>query len=70
MITNLMHFKVFNFMCVIGLFANGHMPYDKDRQLGPTGHPSLSDMVSKAIDVLNRNENGFTLIVRLFKIHK
>lgn len=39
------------------------MPYDKDRDVGPNGHPSLSEMVTKAIDVLSRNQNGFVLIV-------
>lgn len=41
------------------------MPYDKDRSTGSNGHPSLSEMVNKAIDVLSRNPNGYILIVRL-----
>lgn len=49
-----------------GLFANSHMPYDKDRDVGTTGHPSLSEMVSKAIDVLSRDKEGFLLIVSEF----
>ncbi|ODM99141.1 Alkaline phosphatase, tissue-nonspecific isozyme [Orchesella cincta] len=48
---------------ILGLFANSHMPYDKDRQAGDNGHPSLSEMVGKAIDVLEQNENGYLLIV-------
>ncbi|CAL8078183.1 unnamed protein product [Orchesella dallaii] len=48
---------------ILGLFANGHMPYDKDRELGDNGHPSLTEMVGKAIDVLEKNKNGYLLIV-------
>lgn len=42
------------------------MPYNKDRDEGTSGHPSLSEMVSKTIDVLNSNPGGFVLIVSLF----
>jgi len=39
------------------------MPYDKDRDTGENGQPSLSEMVGKAIDVLEQNKNGYVLIV-------
>lgn len=47
----------------LGLFSNSHMPYDKDRDLKDTGHPSLSEMVEKTIEILSRNPKGYILIV-------
>lgn len=46
----------------LGLFAESHMQYKlltkiDDRQ------PTLVEMVSKAIDILHKNENGFVLLV-------
>ncbi|HOV15166.1 MAG TPA: alkaline phosphatase, partial [Spirochaetota bacterium] len=46
---------------LLGLFADGPMCYDFDRV--STKEPSLSEMTSKAIEVLNRNKNGFFLMV-------
>ena len=50
---------------LIGLFdqalAQGHMSYELDRD--PAKEPSLSQMTSKAIDILSKNPNGYFLMV-------
>jgi len=49
---------------LIGLFdqaiSQGHMSYEADRT---AAEPSLSDMTSKAIDILSKNGNGYVLVV-------
>ncbi|OXA45827.1 Alkaline phosphatase [Folsomia candida] len=44
---------------LLGLFAPNHIPYDKERSLGPYGQPSLEEMTHQAINILSRNPNGF-----------
>lgn len=44
-----------------GLFAPKELSYDMDRD--PSKEPSLSEMTSKALDVLSKNEKGFFLMV-------
>lgn len=46
---------------VFGLFNESHMQYEADRSNDVAGEPSLTDMTTKAIDVLGKNENGFFL---------
>lgn len=48
---------------VMGIFANGHMKmnYERDRSLN--GSPSLTNMTETAIKVLQKNTNGFILVV-------
>ena len=50
---------------LIGLYdfalAQGHMSYELDRD--PAKEPSLSQMTTKAIDVLSKNDKGFFLMV-------
>lgn len=46
-----------------GIFANGHLKYDHERDTGPNGMPSLMNMTENAIQILNRNKHGFLLIV-------
>lgn len=49
---------------VLGLFSDSHMPYELDRDMTPTGTPSLSDMAGAAVKRLQRNtEKGFFLMV-------
>ncbi|MDK2914871.1 MAG: alkaline phosphatase [Thermococcaceae archaeon] len=45
---------------ILGLFADSHIPYVLDREPGDVG---LLDMTKKAISVLERNPNGFFLMV-------
>ena len=50
---------------LFGLFANNHMSYDLVRNKKSDGEPSLSQMLSSAIKILNnkKNQNGYMLIV-------
>ncbi|CAH0726766.1 unnamed protein product, partial [Brenthis ino] len=48
---------------LLGIFANAHMRYESERDRGPNGMPSISDMVEAAIKVLKKNSNGFFLMV-------
>lgn len=44
-----------------GLFEPGDMPYNLERNTDTD--PSLTDMVEVAIKILNKNPNGFYLLV-------
>ncbi|XP_039250569.2 alkaline phosphatase-like [Styela clava] len=44
-----------------GMFAPGSMDYEADRD--PTMQPSLAEMTRKAIEILQKNPNGFYLLV-------
>ncbi|KAK3785654.1 hypothetical protein RRG08_023909 [Elysia crispata] len=46
---------------LLGLFNQGHMMYEKQRN--ETKEPSLAEMTAKAIQILKKNENGFFLLV-------
>jgi len=46
---------------LVGLFTSGHMSYDLDRDAGK--EPSLSEMTTKAMDVLAKNKTGYFLMV-------
>jgi len=49
---------------LFGLFANKHLSYDYYRKNDPQNdEPSLADMTRKAIEILQKNENGFVLLV-------
>ncbi|KPL08349.1 hypothetical protein AMJ86_00940 [bacterium SM23_57] len=48
---------------VWGIFADGHMAHDIDRQLLAPEEPSLVEMTKKAIDILKKNPKGFFLMV-------
>lgn len=50
---------------LLGTFASIDMNYDFDRT---SSEPTLEQMTKKAIEVLNRNENGFFLLVEGSKI--
>lgn len=49
-----------------GMFAEENLSYDFDRN--PANQPSLSDMTTKAIDVLSKDKDGFFLMVEGSKI--
>lgn len=53
---------------VFGLFNESHMQYEADRGNDIAGEPSLSEMTSKAINVLDNNRNGFFLMVESGRI--
>lgn len=48
---------------LLGLFSNSEMAYELDRVKMGLDEPSLSDMTTKALDVLSRNDKGFFLMV-------
>lgn len=48
---------------VLGLFEPSHMQYEHDRNKTAAGEPSLTEMTLKAIDILDRNEKGYFLMV-------
>ena len=51
---------------VVGLFADADLAYDIDRN--ETSQPSLAQMISKAIEILSKNKNGFFLMVEASKV--
>ena len=48
---------------LLGLFDPTHLEFDKDRTTKNLDEPSLTDMTTKAIDVLSQNKKGFFLMV-------
>ncbi|MFT3814043.1 MAG: alkaline phosphatase [Acidovorax sp.] len=48
---------------LLGLFSQSEMAYELDRVNQNLNQPSLSDMATKALDVLSRNDKGFFLMV-------
>ena len=46
-----------------GIFANGHMVHDIDRQYLAPDEPSIAEMTEKAIELLSKNPKGFFLMV-------
>jgi len=48
---------------LLGLFDRSHMEYDADRPNDVGGEPSLTEMTSKAIDILQKNDKGYFLMV-------
>ncbi|MEQ1603687.1 MAG: alkaline phosphatase [Pyrinomonadaceae bacterium] len=48
---------------LLGLFEPSHMKYEFDRLKNASEEPSLSEMTSKAIDMLSTNKKGYVLMV-------
>lgn len=48
---------------LLGLFEPSHLQYEYDRPKDRLGEPSLSEMTSKAIDILSNNKKGYFLMV-------
>lgn len=55
---------------ITGIFANGHMSMEHERDKGPEGMPSISDMLEAAIKVLKKNKKGYFLMVIICNIIK
>ena len=53
---------------VFGLFNESHMQYEADRANDIAGEPSLTEMTTKAIDVLDNNRRGYFLMVESGRI--
>ncbi|XP_037935427.1 alkaline phosphatase-like [Teleopsis dalmanni] len=48
---------------VLGIFANGHLKYEHERDSSDAGMPSLKQMTLKALEVLKSKDKGFLLVV-------
>ncbi|KAK6639829.1 hypothetical protein RUM43_008104 [Polyplax serrata] len=48
---------------LLGVFANSHIAYEDERDKSPGGMPSLKEMTVAAIKLLQKNTNGFVLMV-------
>jgi len=48
---------------LLGLFDPSHLEFELDRENGRQYEPSLTDMTTKAIDILSQNKSGFFLMV-------
>ncbi|XP_031832792.1 alkaline phosphatase [Nomia melanderi] len=48
---------------VLGVFANGHISMDWNREKGPKGQPSLEQMTVAALKILQRSKHGYLLVV-------
>lgn len=46
-----------------GLFNRSHMEYEADRARDAGGEPSIAEMTVKAIEILDRNPEGYVLMV-------
>lgn len=53
---------------LLGLFERSHMEYEADRAKDAAGEPSLTEMTTKAIDILSKNRKGFFLMVEAGRI--
>ncbi|XP_076293665.1 alkaline phosphatase [Lasioglossum baleicum] len=48
---------------VLGVFANGHISMDWNRDKSPKGQPSLEEMTVAALKILKRSKKGYLLVV-------
>lgn len=46
---------------LLGLFADGHMDYERNRNYSTT--PSLAEMANKSIEILSQDSDGFFLMI-------
>ena len=53
---------------LLGLFNSSHLRYHTDREQKQASEPSLSDMTSKAIAILDNNPKGYFLMVEAGRI--
>lgn len=53
---------------LLGLFEPSHMKYEADRANDSAGEPSLAEMTTKAIQILQKNRKGFYLMVEAGRI--
>lgn len=53
------------YICIytLGLFNDGHLSFELDKDSDSTEEPSLAEMTEKAIRILRKNPRGFFLLV-------
>ncbi|KAF2356190.1 Alkaline phosphatase [Trinorchestia longiramus] len=61
--SDLMELKTQELDYLMGIFANGHLPYEFEKREKSLDVPTLADMTKKAIEVLRRGDDGFFLLV-------
>lgn len=63
---DLMSVDITNTSKILGLFAPGHLPYQKVKD---ENTPSLVNMTKQAIRLLKKNKRGFFLMARYYHSH-
>ncbi|WP_299004371.1 alkaline phosphatase [uncultured Shewanella sp.] len=53
---------------LLGLFNPSHMEFEADRLTDSAGEPSLTEMTTKSIEILSKNEKGYFLMVEAGRI--
>ncbi|HLM59695.1 MAG TPA: alkaline phosphatase, partial [Pyrinomonadaceae bacterium] len=53
---------------LLGLFETSHLKYEFDRKNDKAGEPSLSEMTTKAIDIVSNNNKGYFLMIEAGRI--
>ncbi|BBM01430.1 alkaline phosphatase [Microbulbifer sp. GL-2] len=53
---------------LLGLFNSSHMEYEAVREGDIAGEPSLTEMTSKGLELLQKNDNGYFLMVESGRI--
>ena len=53
---------------LLGLFETSHLQYEHDRKNDKSGEPSLSEMTTKAIDIVSQNRKGYFLMIEAGRI--
>lgn len=48
---------------LLGLFQPSHMRYESDRENDKAGEPSLSEMTAKGLDLIQKGEDGYFMLV-------
>ncbi|XP_046985185.1 alkaline phosphatase-like isoform X1 [Schistocerca americana] len=62
-VTDLRNLDISETDYVLGIFANGHMNYDDLHVSAGSSMPSLHEMTTTAIRVLQKNQKGYVLVV-------
>lgn len=61
---------IYIFIYTVGLFNDGHLSFELDKDSDSTEEPSLAEMTEKAIRILRKNPKGFFLLVEGMPQHR